>query len=134
MFRTVIASGIACVAALALAAGAFAANPHENPPVTIDCGADGSFQVMAVPGNGNFTPVHVIDGGTLIPVAFSNQVATVYDSEGNIIDQEDVPDVSHPAPANKDLMSCSFTVSFPTPEGSMSFSGDVVAFLVPAKS
>jgi hypothetical protein len=106
---------------------------QPNPPATVDCGAAGSFQVTSSPGNGNFTPAKIIGdgGGVLIPVAFSNQSGTFTDPDGNV-STETEPDVSHPAPANKDLMSCHFTIAFSDPSGgSVSFSGDVVAFRVP---
>lgn len=130
LVRTLITSLAAGVAALALVAVASATNPHEVPPVSLHCGADGSFQAMTVPGGGDFTPVHVVGGGTLIPVAFRNQVATFTDAEGNTT-TENEPDVSHNAPANKHLLSCSFTFSSESPEGTFSFSGDVVAFVAP---
>ena len=130
MIRFVIAVAVAAAAMLAFAGGAFAAKP-EQPLITVDCGSDGSFTVIGNPGNGSFTPAKLADGsGVLIPVAFSNQVGTFTDNEGHTSTQPE-PDVAHPAPANKDVMSCSFSVSFSSPDGTFTFSGDVMAFMVP---
>lgn len=134
MIRTVTVFAAVVVGVVAFGASAFAAKP-PSPPATVDCGADGVFQVTTSPGNGNFTPAKIIGngGGVLIPVAFSNQTGTFTDPEGNMTTETE-PDVSHNAPANKDLMSCHFTVSFSDPSGgSVSFSGDVVAFRVPPR-
>ena len=128
MIRMLIAVGMAAVAAVVLTGAASAAKPQQQL-VSVDCGADGTFTVTSSPGNGTFTPAHIIGGGNLIPVAFTNQVATFTDPDGNTI-TENQPDASHPAPANKDLLSCHFTATFSDSTGTGTFSGDVVAFMV----
>jgi hypothetical protein len=132
MFRLVLAICGGGIAAAALLATAFAAKP-EAPLADIQCG-DVHYQAAVTSGgsenaNNNFTPAHLVGGGILVPVAFSNQHSTFTDPDGNVF-EEDEPDVSHHAPPNKDLLSCHFTASFSDPDGgSGSFSGDVVAFL-----
>jgi hypothetical protein len=113
--------------------GTASAAKEPNPLITVDCGSDGMFTVLGNSGNGAFTPAKIANGGgVLIPVAFSNQVSTFTDNDGNVFTEPE-PDASHPAPANKHLMSCSFSVSGSSPEGTFSFSGDVVAFMVPPR-
>jgi len=133
VIRVVAAFSLAAAVLLTVAGAAFAAKP-PSPPADVDCGADGTFVVAVSPGNGSFTPARILSGGSglLIPVAFSNQVGTFTDNEGNTMSEPE-PDVSHPAPANKDLLSCHFTVSFSDDTGTFTFSGDVVAFMVPGR-
>lgn len=123
---------LAAVAAIALTATAFAAKPAP-PLIDVDCGADGTFTIIGGPGQGRWTPGIIADGsGVLIPVAFSNQHGTFTDNEGHVF-SDDPPDISKHAPANKDLMDCHFSVSFEDENGSGSFSGDAVVFLVPPR-
>jgi hypothetical protein len=126
--RILIALALAAVAAIGLTAAVSAAKPEQGT-INVDCGADGTFVVGLTPGNGTFTPAPIVGGGNLIPVAFSNQVSTFTDNEGNTF-TENEPDASHPAPANKDLLSCHFEATFSDDTGSGTFSGDVIAFMV----
>ena len=130
MFRaiTAVVAGLACATSLVVSAQA--AKP-EQPLADIQCG-DTTYQApVSDHGNGNndFTPAHLVGGGLLIPVAFSNQHGTFTDSDGNVF-TDDPPDVSHPTPGNKTLLSCSFVVTFSDETGSGTFTGDVTAFLV----
>ena len=132
MFRLVLAICGGGIAATALLATAFAAKPAA-PLADIQCG-DAHYQAAVTSGgsdnaNNQFTPAHLVGGGILVPVAFSNQHDMFVDPDGNVF--EDFPaDVSHHAPPNKDLLSCHFTASFDDPSGGHgTFEGDVVAFL-----
>ena len=58
MIRAVAVLAAVVVGVLAIGATAFASN--SKPVVTVDCGADGSFQVLGSPGNGNFTPAKIM--------------------------------------------------------------------------
>ena len=132
MFRLPLALLGSTLAATAIVASAQAAKP-EAPLADIQCG-DTSYQAAVTSGgsdnaNNVFTPAHLVGGGLLVPVAFTNQHSTFTDPDGNVF-EEDEPDASHHAPPNKDLLSCHFTVSFEDPGGgSGTFEGDVVAFL-----
>ncbi|MDP9237379.1 MAG: hypothetical protein M3P30_08290 [Chloroflexota bacterium] len=108
--------------------GASAAKP-EPLQVSADCGADGTLIVQVSQNNGTFSAAHIVGGGTFIPVAFSNQHGTFTDTEGNVF-TEDPPDVSHRTPANKDILSCHFTITIEDDSGSGTFSGDVQGFVV----
>ncbi len=112
------------------ASSAYAAKPAPQL-VSLDCGSDGAFTVEVSNSNGVFAAAHVTGGGTIIPVAFSNQHSTFTDTQGNVF-TDDPPDVSHNAPANKDILSCHFTATFADANGSGTFSGDVEAFIVGA--
>jgi hypothetical protein len=122
------------ILALAAVAGAFGlagtASAAKPEPLTIelDCGDDGTLTVELVPGNGTFTPAKVVGGGTLIPVAFSNQHGTFTDNAGNV-EEFDEPGIAKGGPHGKDFMDCHFVVTFEEPEGTGTFEGDVRAFI-----
>lgn len=125
MIRKLIVAGLGGIAALVLIGSASAA---RGELVSLDCGSAGSIDVVTN-GNGQFTPGRIVGGGVVIPVGFSNQVATFKDSAGNVT-VENPPDVSRRAPANKQIVSCSFSISGEAEGGTFSFSGDVQAFFV----
>jgi hypothetical protein len=132
MLRTMLAVLGSALAATAIVAAAQAANP-EAPLADIQCG-DAHYQAAVTSGgsdnaNNLFTPAHLVGGGILVPVAFSNQHATFTDPDGNVF-TDDEPDVSHHAPPNADLLSCHFTATFDDPRGgSGTLEGDVVGFI-----
>lgn len=130
LFSSLAVAVVAAVAALTIISGASAAKP-EPEQVAVDCGSAGSFMVTnSGKSEATFTPGHIVGGGTIIPVSFTNQVATFTDNQGNTT-VESQPDVSKAnVPANKTLVQCHFTVSFSGPEGSGSVSGDVTGFVV----
>jgi hypothetical protein len=126
--RSLIAVGAAAAIMGALAMTASAAKP-ERETVNLDCGADGVMTASVVPGDGQWTPAKLLNGGgTIIPVAFTDQHATFTDNDGNTFN-EDAPDVFKNAPPNKDLMTCSFTLDFEEEGGSGTFSGVVTAWI-----
>jgi hypothetical protein len=124
----VAAIGAASLALWGTAQVASAAKP-EQEAISLDCGADGTFQVTTPPGNGQWTPARIVGGGTIIPVAFSKQHGTFTDNSGQVF-TEDPPDVSKGGPPNKDFINCHFVVTFEDKDGSGTFQGDVMAFIV----
>ena len=126
--RTLVSLAAAAVVSGALVMTASAAKP-ERETVSLDCGADGVMTASVNQGNGQWTPAKLLNGGgTIIPVAFTDQHATFTDSDGNTFN-EDAPDVFKNAPPNKHLMTCSFTLDFEEEGGSGSFSGVVTAWI-----
>ena len=127
MYRIVTAG----VIAIALAMGVIANASAAKEEIDLDCGADGAITVL-VNGNGRFSPGRIVDGGVVIPVAFSNQHNTFTDNEGNVF-TEDPPDVTkgngNPG-KNKDLITCDFAGAFEDENGSGTFSGTVTAVVV----
>ncbi len=119
-----LASGLA-IASLgaALAAGTAVAGPVNAPDAiqfTVECGEAGTFQVVGN-GNGQFTPAHDLNSNrVLIPVAFGPITFTVRDAEGNVIFEETEAEAAKgngTVPPGRTPASCSFSASFPTPEG-----------------
>ncbi len=123
------------VAAVALA-GTFGmthtASAAKPEPFTIelDCGEDGTLEVALGPGNGTFTPVKIVGGGMLIPVAFSNQHGTFTDNGGHT-EEFNEPDVSKAGPTKGNFVNCHFEIVFNDENGTGSFEGDVKAFIAP---
>lgn len=130
MKHALIAGAAGTLAALAIVSAAFAAKPGRDV-VNVDCGSDGTFQVVSYGNDGrsNFTPAHIVGTNNVaIPVAFSNVSGTFTDLAGVAHPfQED--DVSRHAPANVDLLHCHFSISGSGPDGTFSVGGDVVAYI-----
>jgi len=130
MKHAIIAGVVGATAALLIVSGAFAAKP-ERDVIDVDCGSDGTFQVVSFgnEGNSNFTPAHIVGtNNVIIPVAFSDISGTFTDPDGNTHPFEE-DDVSRHAPARVNLMNCRFAISGSGPEGSFSVSGNVVAYI-----
>jgi hypothetical protein len=132
VIKTVISIVVVMAGVFALggwqASSASAAKP-EPQLVSLDCRSDGVIDIAVSGANGIFSAAHVVGGGTIIPVAFSNQHSMFTDNQGHVF-TDNPPDVSHNAPHNKDILSCHFTATFTDANGSGTFSGDVDAFIV----
>ncbi len=130
MIRPILAMSCGAIAAIAILSGASAAKSTEGA-INVDCGDDGTLQVLSY-GNGGrsrFTPVHIVGTNkVLIPVAFTNGSGTFTDNEGHV-ETFTEDDSSRGAPANADLMDCHYSVSFTTPDGTVAFEGDVEAYI-----
>jgi hypothetical protein len=119
-----LASGLAiAVLGAGLAAGTAVADPVNAPHAvqfTADCGELGTFQVVSN-GNGRFTPAHDLNSNAvLIPFSFGTTTFTVRDAEGNVIFEETEAAQmkgNGTVPPGRTSVTCSFSGSFPTPEG-----------------
>jgi hypothetical protein len=124
--------------ALAPAANADPVNAKNNTEVTVSCANGHSYSTVAN-GNGRFTPAHDMGStATLIPLAFSNQLFTITDPNGMIIDQETAPDEakgnSASAANRASRTTCNFSGSQidPVSGNTFTFSGTVIGFVTPA--
>jgi len=118
-------------------AGAAAADPSgEVVPVVCD---NGSTYLVAVNGNGDFTPGHDVASTTiLVPTAFGEFHGTVTDSDGNVIDEFVDPAMAKGSSSKQraTTTSCTFTFtdSFEDPDlGMLTFTGtgSVTGFVTP---
>jgi hypothetical protein len=108
-----LVAGVAA-GAVSLGAGTAAvAAPTGGDAGTLTCegGIETSFAVA--PGNGNWTPAFPGTSHTFVPTAFNGFHGTVYDAEGNVVDEFDDPSGSVKGrgarDAKADVVSCSFT-------------------------
>lgn len=135
---------IAIVGGALLALGlvsAAGADPVRSPGAeTFDLVCDnGESYEIVVAGNGEWTPAHLIGSKSmLIPTGFLAFEGTVYDAEGNILEQFEEGATykgSPDAPKNRNLVICTFDVFFEDPDSGMTFegSGTVQGFITPAK-
>jgi hypothetical protein len=130
--------GAAAAAALslvpALSAHADPANAKNSLPLTVTC-ADGSTYQTVTNGNGAWTPAHDLGStSTLVPVSFGTVTFTVYDAQGNIVDQETTPPRAKGAIGNNShaTLACDFSGSQTAPDGSrFTIVGSVVGFVTP---
>lgn len=124
--KTILVS-IVAAGALALAVGLHSASAAPaTEEVIVTCGSD-TFEVNAN-GGGKFGTARVIETGQIFVVtAFSNVSGSFTTNDGQVFQFED-PDVSHPAPPNRELIDCSFVVTFENKFGEGQASGDVTGF------
>jgi hypothetical protein len=128
----VLVSAIALVALVAFAAGTAAAAPLASPNaevIALDCD-NGEQYTIVVNGNGQWTPGHIIEGGSgkLIPVAFSVQAT---DSAGNVLFSDFVTKQGKMKGVQGALVTCTFSDSFEEDGEVYTFSGTVTAHHVP---
>lgn len=136
--RTGAALGVIAAVTLGLgtatAAHADPANAKNSFPITVSC-SNGTTYHAVTNGNGSWTPAHDLNSQTtLVPLSFGAQTFTVYDPQGNIVDQESTPPSAKGAvSSNKHAtLSCTFTGSQTAPDGSMfTIAGSVVGFATP---
>jgi hypothetical protein len=136
--RAMIGATGAAVLGLAAWAPAQAdpANAKGALPITVTCDNGHTYSVVAN-GNGAWTPAHDLDStAVLIPVAFGPITSTVYDTNGNIVDQETEPADAKPGASvhNRNATThCSFSASVSFPDGTFTLEGTVVGFVTPAR-
>jgi hypothetical protein len=130
MKRTLIAGAAAMVAMLAIASSASAAKPPATV-IGVDCGSHGTFNVLdwGNGGNNRFKPAHM-DGTNqvVIPVEFFD-VVTVFSPDAGDPQTFPSPDDERHAPANVDLLTCTFYASVSVPGGTYTTTGGVRAYV-----
>ena len=124
LMRVCAAIGSAIVAVVAFAAGAAADHKSEVIPIT----CDGLVVQVAVNGNGDFTPGHLV-GGTAVYVIQSIDATFTFTPTGGEPMSEHV--VASKGNIHGDTVTCTFSVSGSEPEGTFTGSGTVVVFITP---
>ena len=88
---TLLVATFGSLLALAGPASADPINAKGGIELTVTC-ADGHSYTVVSNGNGHFTPAHDINStATLIPLWFGEQMFTVTDPNGVVVDQETAP-------------------------------------------
>jgi hypothetical protein len=134
-----LVTGLAMAAALG-GAGTASADPSQGELVPVVCD-NGHTYLVAVNGNGLWTPGHDVDSTTmLIPTAFGEFHGVVTDSEGNIIEEFTDPAAAkgRASRPRATTTSCTFTITetFLDPElGLLTFTGtgSVTGFVTPVR-
>jgi hypothetical protein len=119
-----VGSGILAVAAFAPSADA---DPKaEIIPIT----CDGQVVEVAVSGNGDFTPGHLVGGTAVYVVQSIDATFTFTPTEGE-------PQTEHlvrsKGNVKGDTVTCTFELSETAPEGTFTASGSVVVFITPKR-
>jgi hypothetical protein len=137
--RATLGAAAAAILGLATWAPAHAdpSNARDALPITIDCDNGQSYTAVAN-GSGAWTPAHDLNStAMLIPVSFGEVTFTVYDPDGNIVDQEIQPPMAKAGASahNKHAATnCSFSGGATFPDGSMfTIVGSVTGFVTPAR-
>jgi hypothetical protein len=91
---------------------------------------NGHTYMIAVNGNGDFSPGHIIDGGTgnLIPVSFE---LVWTDEQGSVIGSDAFSKPGVKNGVNGDLIACTFEETFEDQGQTYTVSGTVIGFLTP---
>ena len=122
--RLLVAIGAGLVAVVGFAPSAVADPKSEVIPIT----CDGQTVMVAVNGNGDFTPGHDVTGTTMYivesidatftftPTGGDPQTETLVRSKGNV---------------HGDTVTCTFELSETSPDGTFTASGTVVVFATP---
>lgn len=125
-----------------LVVGAASADP-KSELVPLECD-NGKSYVVAVNGNGEFTPGHVV-GGTamLVPIAFGEFTGTLRDENGDVVETftEEGATKGQSAKGVKDPVTCTFEFTEVSdgsdpefPEGyTFEGSGTVVVRITPSR-
>jgi hypothetical protein len=132
------AAGLGLAAAVTIAAPS-AADP-KGTPVPVSCD-DGLTYMVAVNGNGPFTPGHDIGStSVLVPTAFGEFHGTVTDAAGTVLEEFTDPAIAKGSSTKPrgTAVSCSFTISeqFEDPDlGLITFtgSGTLEGFVTPVR-
>lgn len=135
---TRVGLGVAAAAALSIgsvgAAHADPVNAKSSFPITITCDNGSTYNAVAN-GSGAWTPAHDLGSTSiLVPVAFGTQTFTVFDPQGNIVDQETVPPSAKGAIGHNKhaTTSCDFSGTQTAPDGfRLTIQGSVVGFVTP---
>jgi hypothetical protein len=133
MFRRAITIALVAVSAVIAAqtAAADPVNAHRGDVFTVNCGGP-DFKV-AVNGNGEFTPAHVIGSSAVfIPMAFDVTFSFTPAGSNQTFTETDTSAKSNP---HGDLVTCHLDKAkntFTGPDGTSSLSGDVIGFFTPA--
>ena len=137
-----VASGLILGAAAAPAGAAPKGETFELP-----CD-NGQTYTVAVSEGGNddhskndFTPAHIVGGGTIIPVSFGEFTGTITNSSGQVVDSftEEGDDRGQSGKNARNTITCDLTFSetFVDPADGMTYtftgSGTVTGFIAPRK-
>ena len=115
--------------ALAAAASADPVNARNGLVLPADC--DGHTVTVAVNGNGEFTPAHVVDGtAVFVPQAFD--LTFEFTPTGGTTQSETDTSAKHNAPRG-DLVTCNIDFTQANPFGTMHLVGMVTGFFTPAR-
>ena len=123
-------AAVAAAGALALVQGAGADPTNAKSALIVDLTCDNgqSYQV-AVNGDGEFTPAHVIGSSSVfIPQAFN--LTFSFTPPGGPTESE--TDTSSKRNVHGNLTTCSIDFTQETPEGTFSLSGTATGFFTPA--
>jgi hypothetical protein len=131
-FATTLVAVMAVVAVQAASADPI--NAHKGDVFVVTCPGGGPDILVAVNGNGEFTPAHVIGStAVFIPTAFDLTFSfTPAGSNQTFTDT----DTSAKANQSGNLITCHLDAAkntSTTPEGTFTLSGDVTGFLTPAR-
>ena len=128
-----VAAGTVVAGGLVGSVAAAPSNAPSSEEFELICDNEATYTVV-VNGNGEWTPGHAEDGVVLIPTAFPSFVGVYTDPDGNAFPFEEPPVSKNDGRAGnqKDLISCTFEVSFSDPDTGESFeaTGTVEGFLV----
>ena len=122
--RVWLALGAVLVAVLGFAPSA-AADPKAEV-VPVNCG--GQVLLVAVNGNGDFTPGHLV-GSTSVAVVQAIDATFTFTPPGGQTFTEHVD--RSKGNLKGDTMTCTFSLSETTPEGTFTGTGTVLVFLTP---
>jgi hypothetical protein len=127
MLKRLCTALVAVIIAMAAFAPGAAADPKgEIIPLTCD---DGQTVEVAVNGNGDFTPGHLV-GGTAVYVVQSFDATFTFTPPGGPTFTEHFARSKHNI--HGDLVTCSFDITETGPEGTFRGFGTVVVFITPA--
>jgi len=136
------AAVIALLAALFATAQVASADPINAPgaiQISVSCD-NGHVYSVVVNGNGSWSPAHDLNSTTtLVPLAFGEQVFTVTDASGNVIEQATAPPSTKGSGTSNGTRttktSCTFSGSQTDPESGNTFTitGSVTGFVTPAR-
>jgi hypothetical protein len=121
----------AALAATAIALVGFAPSANADPKAdVIPVTCNGQLVQVAVNGNGDFTPGHLV-GSTAVAVVLSiDATFTFTTTEGQHFSEHVVRSKGN---VRGDTMTCTFSLSGTEPEGTFTASGTVVVFLTPRR-
>jgi hypothetical protein len=118
--------GTAIVAMTAIATNAAADPKGDIIPLTCD---NGQTVEVAVNGNGDFTPGHLV-GGTAVYVVQSLDATFTFTPPGGPTETQQF--VTSKGNVHGDLVTCTFDITETSPEGTFHGFGTVVVFVTPA--
>lgn len=124
--RLCAAVGTCLIAAVGFAPSAAADPKTEVIPIT----CDGQEVEVAVNGNGDFTPGHLV-GGTAVYVVQSIDATFTFTPTGG--DPETETLTRSKGNVHGDTVTCTFELSETSPEGTFTASGTVVVFVTPRR-
>lgn len=121
---------VSAIAMGALAAAASADPVNARNALVLPANCNGQIVTVAVNGNGEFTPAHVIDStAVFVPQAFDTTFE--FTPTGGTTNSE--TDTSSKHNAHGDLVTCDIDFTQANPFGSLHLFGTVTGFFTPAR-